>query len=138
MPNFCSIFVPPDPSTKDYEFDGKTYLHTDAQGAKHKWDLENNKWVKVEDNKDEGEKESEEESEEDDDTTDADRKARQFRKRKAAPGWGTAGEYLKDPETGAQLYRDGKDGMLYEWDAAKNAWFPRIGTTKFCQINDDQ
>ena len=125
---------------KDYEFDGKTYVHTDDKGAKHKWDLEKKEWVKVEvDPKaTEEEEEEEEESEEDDDTTDADRKARQFRKRKAAPGWGTAGEYLKDPETGAQLYRDGKDGMLYEWDAAKNAWFPRIGTTKFCQINDDQ
>ena len=100
-------------------------MHTDSEGGRHKWDLEAKKWVKIEGKKED--EEEEEESEEDDETTDADRKARQFRKRKAAPGWGTAGEYLKDPDTGAQLYRDGKDGMLYEWDTAKNAWFPRIG-----------
>ena len=119
---------------KDYEFDGKTYLHTDSSGVKHKWDLDEKKWVVVkEDSSKAGKKggngqeeEEEEESEEDDETTDADRKARQFRKRKAAPGWGTQGEYLKDPDTGVQLYRDAKDGMLYEWDSAKNAWFPRI------------
>ena len=24
------------------------------------------------------------------------------------------------------MYKDANDGMVYEWDAAKNAWFPRI------------
>ncbi len=36
------------------------------------------------------------------------------------------GTYSTDPETGAQLYKDTVDGMVYEWDKAKNAWFPRI------------
>jgi len=36
------------------------------------------------------------------------------------------GTYSTDPETGAQLYKDTVDGMIYEWDKAKNAWFPRI------------
>ena len=47
------------------------------------------------------------------------------RKRRAAPGWGKQGKYETDPSTGEQLYRDGS-GMLYEWDAEKKAWFPRI------------
>ena len=47
------------------------------------------------------------------------------RKRRAAPGWGKQGKYETDPSTGEQLYRDGS-GMLYEWDPAKKAWFPRI------------
>ena len=33
---------------KDYDFDGKTYLHTDSAGNRHKWDLEKNEWVKIE------------------------------------------------------------------------------------------
>ena len=110
------------PKKTDYEFDGNTYTHTDDKGVKHKWDLESKTWVKMA----EKEEEEEEESEEDDNTTDEDRKRRQFRKRKAQPGWGQTGEYLKDPDTGAQLYRDKNDGMLYEWDQDKNAWFPRI------------
>ncbi len=36
------------------------------------------------------------------------------------------GTYTTDPETGSQLYKDTNDGMVYEWDKAKNAWFPRI------------
>ena len=24
------------------------------------------------------------------------------------------------------MYKDTNDGMVYEWDKAKNAWFPRI------------
>jgi hypothetical protein len=31
-----------------------------------------------------------------------------------------------DPNSGAHLYKDATDGMIYEWDVAKNAWFPRI------------
>jgi len=108
---------------RDYDFDGKTYYHTDEKGVKHKWDLEKQAWTKIAGT---AEMEEEEESEEDDDTTDEQRKERMFRKRKAQPGWGTGGEYLKDPDTGVQLYRDAKDGMLYEWDGGKNAWFPRI------------
>ena len=34
--------------------------------------------------------------------------------------------YYQDPSTGAQLYKDASDGTVYEWDAGKSAWFPRI------------
>ena len=33
---------------KDYDFDGTTYFHTNEDGIRHKWDLEENKWVQVE------------------------------------------------------------------------------------------
>ena len=120
-----------------YDFDGTTYFHTNSDGVRYKWDLTTEQWVECDakesaktkicneygqpDNLDE------EESEEDENTTDEDRKRRQYRKRKAAPGWGNKGQYLTDPETGAQLYKEtGESGMTYEWDASKNAWFPRI------------
>ena len=104
----------------DYEFDGQTYIHTDSNGTKFKWSQDKNEWVKY------VESESEE-SEEDENTTDAQRKARMFRKRKAAPGWDNAqANYFKDPDSGVQLYKDPQDGMTYEWDADKKAWFPRI------------
>ena len=109
--------------TPQYDFDGKTYLHTDANGVKHRWDLENKTWVKMED--DTAKPESESESEEDDSTTDEDRKRRMMRKRKAQPGWDST-KYTKDPLTGATLYNDPNDGMTYEWDQEKKAWFPRI------------
>ena len=44
----CVCFPPDAANFKDYEFDGKTYVHTDDKGAKHKWDLEKKEWVKVE------------------------------------------------------------------------------------------
>ena len=69
---------------------------------------------------------SSDESEEDDNTTDEERKARQFRKRKAQPGWNAKDHVYKDPESGAQLYKDPNDGMTYEYDPEKRAWFPRI------------
>ena len=69
-----------DGKDKDYDFDGKTYFHTNEHGIRHKWDLEENKWVQVE-NTNETPKEisSDNESEEDDNTTDEQRKARQYR-----------------------------------------------------------
>ena len=100
----------------DYDFDGKTYVHTDSKGKKHKWDLEKNEWVQMPE---------ESESEEDDETTDEQRKEKMFRKRKAQPGW-NASNYFQDPETGDQLYKDPNDGMTYEWDKDKKAWFPKI------------
>ena len=113
----------------NYDFDGKTYFHTDANGVKHKWDLEKKEWVKLdkenENQKEESKEESEEESEEDDNTTDEERKARMFRKRKAQPGF-KKGDHFSDPETGAQCYKDPNDGMVYEWDLDKKAWFPKI------------
>ena len=102
-----------DPKTKiEYKvtFDGKTYLHTDANGVKHKWDLENEKWVIFEDSKKE-ESGSEEESEEDENTTDEQRKERMFRKRKCRPGW-TKANYFKDPETGTYYYSYKGTGCL--------------------------
>ena len=97
----------PKETKQDYEFDGSTYLHTDEKGIKHRWDLEKQVWTKTEGEKvgEKDEEEEEEESEEDDETTDEQRKQRQYRKRKAQPGWGSGGEYLKDPDTGVQLYR---------------------------------
>ena len=37
-----------DSSEPPYEFDGQTYFHTDANGVRHKWDLEKKSWVKIE------------------------------------------------------------------------------------------
>ena len=82
----------------------------DANGVKHKWDLEAEKWVVYEESeksketsKEESQKStkesSEEESEEDENTTDEQRKERMFRKRKCQPGW-TKLNYFTDPETG--------------------------------------
>ena len=81
----------------------------DANGVKHKWDLETEKWVVYEESeksketsKEESQKStkesSEEESEEDENTTDEQRKERMFRKRKCQPGW-TKLNYFTDPET---------------------------------------
>lgn len=109
---------------KDYEFDGTTYFHTNENGVRHKWDLEKNEWIKIE--SEPAKDLSSDESEEDDNTTDEERKARQFRKRKAQPGWNAKDHVYKDPESGAQLYKDPNDGMTYEYDPEKRAWFPRI------------
>jgi len=109
--------------TTPYEFDGKTYVHTDANGVKHRWDLEKKTWLKIEETK--AVESSSSESEEDDSTTDEDRKRRMMRKRKSQPGWDSS-KYTKDPSSGATLYKDPNDGMTYEWDAEKKAWFPRI------------
>merc|ERR1712083_170370 len=57
--------------------------------------------------------------------TDEQRKERMFRKRKCQPGW-TKLNYFTDPETGTQMYKDPNDGMTYEWDTTKKAWFPKI------------
>ena len=79
----------------------------DANGVKHKWDLETEKWVVYEESKESSKEESqkskefseEEESEEDENTTDEQRKERMFRKRKCQPGW-TKANYFTDPESG--------------------------------------
>lgn len=105
----------PDPSQQQYEFDGSTYIHRDEQGKKFKWNNDKNDWEKQEES---------EESEEDDNTTEEQRKARQYRKRKAAPGWGENKTTTKDPVTGKHIYTDPLDGSKLEWDAAKNAWVP--------------
>ena len=118
----------------DYDFDGKTYFHTNENGIRHKWDLEENKWVQVEnnpkDNNPTKELSSDNESEEDDNTTDEQRKARQYRKRKAAPGWNLQNHVFTDPENPeVKLYKDPNDGMTYEYDNEKKAWFPRYTNT---------
>ena len=33
---------------------------------------------------------------------------------------------ISDFFSGAQMYKDPNDGMTYEWDTKKRAWFPRI------------
>jgi len=110
--------VPPTQySSENYIFDGDTYYYRDNQGIKHKWNQTKNEWE---------EQEESEESEEDDNTTEEQRKARQYRKRKAAPGW-TDKKYEKDAVTGKTIYRDPVDNMVYEFDEDKKAWFPQIG-----------
>jgi len=112
--------IPPGQPTSeapDYEFDGETYVYRDKEGSKHRWNKDTNQWDKQEDSS---------ESEEDDNTTEEQRKARQYRKRKAAPGWGNK-KYEKDPVSGKTTYKDELDGMVYEWDEEKKAWFPQIG-----------
>merc|ERR550519_732221 len=56
------------------------------------------------------------------------RKARQYRKRKAAPWFQaqTEKKIEKDPVTGVSTYTDPQDGVVYELDPIKNAWFPKI------------
>jgi len=105
------------PPSDKYEFDGETYVYRDEKGTKHRWNKDTNKWEEQEDS---------EESEEDDNTTDEQRRQRQYRKRKAAPGWESK-KYETDPVSGKTVYKDPVDGMTYEWDEEKKAWFPQIG-----------
>jgi len=108
-----------------YKFDGTTYVYRDKlTGQKHKWNLTSSEWEVVEGDTGDSEKE-EEESEEDENTTEEERKARQYRKRKAAPGWQEQ-KYVKDPVTGVTTYTDPSDGVAYELDPVKNAWFPKL------------
>ncbi|QQP41585.1 HIV Tat-specific factor 1 -like protein [Caligus rogercresseyi] len=44
------------------------------------------------------------------------------------PGWNPSANISKDSESGTQTYTDPSDGTLYEWDASKKAWFPKIDT----------
>ena len=85
---------------------------------KHRWNIEKNEWEKME---------QEEESEEDDNTTEEEKKKRRYRKRLAAPGWEKrSSNYSKDPVSGATTYKDENDGVVYEWDVDKKAWFPKM------------
>ena len=66
---------------KNYKMEGGTYVYVDRlTNKKHKWNLETNEWDVVE---------NDEESE-DENISEEERKARQYRKRKAAPGWDQA------------------------------------------------
>ena len=81
---------PVQPTPKYKMVDG-TYVYLDKlTGQKHKWNLETNQWDKI-DKQDgdveEEEEEESEESEEDENMSEEEKKARQYRKRKAAPGW---------------------------------------------------
>ncbi len=117
-----------DPS--QYDFDGETYRYEDKEGNKFKWDQDKKEWKQVDKDNDGDEDKkgnSSSESELDESASEEDKARRPLRKRKAQPGWGgKRAEYHTDPETGAQLYRDAADGMIYEWDREKSAWFPRI------------
>ena len=69
-----------------YKMEDGTYVYVDRlTNKKHKWNLETKEWDEVENN--EEPEEDEEESEEDENMSEEDRRARQYRKRKAAPGW---------------------------------------------------
>jgi len=108
---------------QNYKMEGGTYVYVDKlTNQKHKWNLETNEWDKVDNDAvpDDGE-----ESEEDENATEEERKARQYRKRKAAPGWDKT-NYSKDPVTGVTTYTDASDGVVYELDETKNAWFPKL------------
>ena len=77
-------------ATPKYKMVDGTYVYVDKlTGQKHKWNLETNQWDKID--KQDGDKEEEEEeseeSEEDENMSEEEKKARQYRKRKAAPGW---------------------------------------------------
>nr|ACO11180.1 HIV Tat-specific factor 1 homolog [Caligus rogercresseyi] len=48
--------------------------------------------------------------------------------KKGMPGWNPSANISKDSESGTQTYTDPSDGTLYEWDASKKAWFPKIDT----------
>eukprot|EP00092_Neocalanus_flemingeri_P018482 GFUD01020002.1.p1 GENE.GFUD01020002.1~~GFUD01020002.1.p1 ORF type:complete len:583 (-),score=207.57 GFUD01020002.1:2-1750(-) len=106
---------------QNYKMEGGTYVYVDKlTNQKHKWNLETNEWDKVD-----NDAASDDESEEDENATEEERKARQYRKRKAAPGWDKS-NYSKDPVTGVTTYTDASDGVVYELDEVKNAWFPKI------------
>ena len=107
---------------QNYKMEDGTYVYVDRlTNKKHKWNLETKEWDTVENT----EEEEEDESEEDENMSEVERKERQYRKRKAAPGWDEC-NYEKDPNTGVTTYKDPKDGMVYEYDAEKKAWFPKI------------
>ena len=76
--------------TPKYKMVDGTYVYVDKlTGQKHKWNLETNQWDKIDrqEGDDEEEEEESEESEEDENMSEEEKKARQYRKRKAAPGW---------------------------------------------------
>jgi len=107
---------------QNYKMEGGTYVYVDKlTNQKHKWNLETNQWESVENN----EVPEDDESEEDENATEDEKKARQYRKRKAAPGWDKS-NYSKDSVTGVTTYTDPSDGVVYELDEAKNAWFPKL------------
>jgi len=111
---------------QSYKHDGTGYYYIDRLTmVKHRWNQEKNAWEdvgKVE------EDEEGEESEEDEAMSEEERKARQYRKRKAAPWFQaqTEKKIEKDPVTGVSTYTDPQDGVVYELDPIKNAWFPKI------------
>ena len=77
-------------ATPKYKMVDGTYVYVDKlTGQKHKWNLETNQWDKIDkqDGDEEEEEEESEESEEDENMSEEEKKARQYRKRKAAPGW---------------------------------------------------
>ena len=72
---------------QNYKMEDGTYVYVDRlTNKKHKWNLETSQWDVVEND----EEPEEDESEEDENITEEERKARQYRKRKAAPGWDQA------------------------------------------------
>lgn len=96
-----------DDSTKNYEFDGQTYIYTDkATNITYRFDQENNKWVVKEDNKSSDSKDS------------SDKMAKN---EGSAPEAGAFG-FENDTHT----YTDPNDGSVYFWDKEKNAWFPKV------------
>lgn len=114
----------PQAGQPNYKFDGQTYYYVNRLTMeKYKWNLETKAWDNAGKVADDGE----DESEEDENMTAEEMKARQYRKRKAAPWFQSQAEKKieKDPLTGISTYTD-QDGVVYELDPVKNAWFPKI------------
>jgi len=109
----------------NYKYDSEGYFYVDRLTmVRHRWSQEDGVWKeagKVEDDE-------EEESEEEENMTAEEVKARQYRKRKAAPWFQPQQDKKieKDPVTGVSMYTDPADGVVYELDPVKNAWFPKI------------
>jgi len=109
---------------QNYKVEDGTYVYVDKlTNQKYKWNLTSNDWDKVDN--DIPQEDGDDESEEDENATEEEKAARQYRKRKAAPGWDSS-KYTKDPETGNITYKDPNDGVVYEFDSSKNAWFPKL------------
>ncbi|XP_071627874.1 17S U2 SnRNP complex component HTATSF1 [Temnothorax longispinosus] len=100
----------PDDPTKNYEFDGETYIYTDkATNISYKFDQENNKWIVKEDNKSSDSKNSSDGTE---------------KKEDSSLEAGAADTFGFENDT--HTYTDPNDGSVYFWDKEKNAWFPKV------------
>ncbi|XP_012530763.1 HIV Tat-specific factor 1 homolog [Monomorium pharaonis] len=97
-----------DDPTKNYEFDGKTYIYTDKE-TNITYRFENNQWVVKEDSKNSDNKESSSEME---------------KKEGSGPVVGTDDNFGFENDT--HTYTDPNDGSVYFWDKEKNAWFPKV------------
>lgn len=111
------------PGDQNYEFDGETYIYTDAaSGIKYKWDKSKNQWTsgaKQRLEKPKGKKKTDEDDVEEHDTDEEEDKAKTVVRQDMS-----SGHYDYDGQN--HTYTDPKDGAVYFWDRDKNAWFPKV------------